>query len=512
MGYAVTTVPSSYRAPLTAIELVLGAGQSNAPAGRRTACYVAKKTSAGTAVVGTRYKIDTETQAIQLFGAGSEAHRLCRMHLRANPTGYLYVTAYLASSGGSPVAASEDIVFSGTATGRGLIRILVCNEIVEFSTIQGMTPTEMGDLFDLYLADRTFLPVTSNNAAGTTTVSAKHVGASHNGIHRITILEVEPSTGVSVTVGGVSSEVLTGGADGSTTEQSNFDAALTALNSTNDYYISAGVSVAGLVSSLKTHVVNKNLPINGQRCRAFYPHTGAFAAAAAIANNQNTELMECAWMRNSDHSPDEVIAWYTAVKQLEESKNSAKNFKGYSANGFLSPVRDSASWPKNPEINDSMNEGMAAIVSTDTGVYLAVGVTTSSKDSTGAVNDYRKNLSHRISIMHEVAEQISRNHQIDFADFIQVDDPLLEDGVTVNLAAIQEFEPRTTCPYLFEKWFLQQLGTFFPGKLQNEPQWIANTQCRVDPQNVTRMQVSSAGRTVDPHLQATFNISETTPN
>lgn len=510
MSFTITGIPSSYRAPLTAVEIVMGLGGSSAAPAGRDVLYIAKKTSTGTATVNTRYAITSEAMALELGGVGSEGHRMARAHFKANKTGRLYMVFYAETSGGSPVKASANFVITGPATGNGSIFISVCGTQLEVPFKSGDSADTIGELMETTINNQAFLPVTSNNTTGTVAVTARVNGASQNSVHRIRVVSYTSGKGVGCTT---SASLLASGADGTTTELTNFSSALTAIESVRDYYLVTPVTVSTIVGALKTHVANKNLPNPGIRCRGFFPAVGSISAAATIAISQNTENMQCAWMRNADASPDEIVATVAATIQRYEALDPRWNFDYQSLNGLLPPAPDSADWPDFDDMGDAVNDGLMPIVSTEFGAYIGMGITTRSKDSTGLLDDFRATESHRISILHNVAEVVSLNHRLTFVNFAQVADPVLADGVTIDLNAIALLPPNTTCPYLFKAWFLQQLEPFFVGgQLQLQADWESNTQTRIDPNNTGRMQVSSAGRTIDLHHQATFRIAETTPN
>ncbi|HEY3494742.1 MAG TPA: hypothetical protein VGK73_08660 [Polyangiaceae bacterium] len=510
MTYAVTGIPSNYRAPLTAFQLIFGLGASSAAAGPRSALYVGKKTSAGTATINTRYAVTSEDRAIDLFGAGSDLHIIARTHIAKNPTGKVYMACHLASSGGSPVAATADIVITGTATGTGSFIVEGCGESFEVGYVSGDTPTVMGETLEGLINARTHLPLTSVNTTGTNAVTAKAVGASQNGVYMLRVVKQGDSgTGVSVSV---SAEYLAGGVDGSTTEASLFSACLTAVAASSDYYHGIPQTVAAFSTALKTHITNRSLPLAGKRSRGFFPAVGALGATTTITTGLNYERLECVWQRGASQTPQQLVAWYVASKQLEEQVQSRFNFDNYSANGFIKPAPDVSDWPTHEsDLGDAVNAGISPIVSTDTGAYLAMGVTTRCRDATGALEDFRASEPHRVSVLDELAATVSLNHQLTYANFAQQDDPRLPDG-SVDVASLSNITGRKTTPFLFKSWFLQQLQPFFDERLQDQGAWEAGTNCRIDPENNGRIQVTSTGRTIDLHHQATFRISETTAN
>jgi phage tail sheath gpL-like len=518
MTYSITGIPSSFRAPITAAEIIMGQGAANAPLGARDTVYIASMlASGGSATAGVVVEVGGDGEAASLFGAGSAAHRCARMHIRANKAGRLYVLPYLPSSGVGLESAEEDFTITGTASGTGSFVVSVCGTPIEIGYRSGDTPTVMGDALEAKIAASTFLPVGASNSAGTVTVEAKIGGASQNGIHRIRVVrDGAPGTGVSVAAGAAT---LSGGVEGAVTELTNFNAALATITSATHYYRACPVTVDDFVDDLKAHVASLNEPNPGIFCKAMTVSTGALAATADITTAQNSEICDLAWQRNSDHSPDELLANWVAIRQKRENTfdNDATagvyNFDGYSGDDwFIKPAPNPADWPDLDDLNDAINDGITPIASTQTGSYVVMSVSTRSKDSTGALDDFRATETHRISAMHALAAVIKQNWALTYRNFMQQDNPRLPDG-SIDLRAVADLPRRTIIPFTATSWFLNQLTPFFVGgKLQRPAEWEEATDVRIDPQNSGRMQFRSAGRTTDLHHQATFRLSETTPN
>lgn len=513
MTYAITGIPSSFRVPITAAEIIMGQGASNAPLGQRDAIYVASMLASGTtASVNTIYEIGDEQQAATLFGPGSSAHRCVQRHIKANKNGKLYVMPYAASSGGSPAAATANLTVTGTASGTGSIVFFLCGVRFQVGFQSGGTPTTIGEDIEAAINANISLPVTAVNTAGTVAISSKIVGASQNSIYR---LRVESYTAGVTTTAAASASTLASGVDGTTTELANFTAALAAMPAATHYYIANPVTVSGFVAALKAHVASKNEPNPGIFCKGMVASVGALAATATIAIAQNTELMDLIWQRNADEPPDYLLANWVAVRQKHENvglRGLVYNFDKYNgADWFVPAAPIQSDWPDLDDQNDAINDGMTPVASTQTGSYVVFSATTRSKDATGTLDDFRATESHRISAMHGLATSVKQNHALTFVNFTQQDDPLLPDGVTIDTNAIGQLPPRTVVPYTFKKWYLNQLVPFFAaGVLQRQSEWTEGTDVRVDPTNNGRMQVKSAGRTADQHHQATFRFSETT--
>lgn len=512
MSFAITGIPSNFRVPVTAAEIHMGQGASNAPLGARDTIYVAAMLASGaTATANTIYEIGDDDEAADLFGAGSPAHRCARMHIKANKSGKLYVIPYASTSGGSPAAATANLVIANTATGTGKVVFYLCGERFEVGYKKDDTVTAIGDDVEAAINALVHLPVTASNTAGTVAISSKINGSSQNSIYRLRVDAVTAGTAVTATA---SAALLASGAEGSTTELTNFQAALDAMPVAAHYFIATPVTVNTFIAALKLHVATKNEPSTGIFCKGMSVSTGALGATATIAIAQNSELVDLIWQRNADMAPDEILANWVAIRQKRENvglRGLVFNFDNYKkADWLVTPAPAQSDWPDQDDQNDAINDGISVIASTATGSYLVFSATTRSKDSTGTLDDFRATESHRISAMHGFATQVKTNHALSFDDYTQQDDPTLPDG-SVDINAIAELPPRTLVPHTFKAWFLNQQEPFFAaGVLQGRAEWAEGTDVRIDPSNNGRMQVKSAGRTADLHHQATFRLSETT--
>ena len=89
MSIQLTGIPSNYATPGDFLELNLGVGPAGIGTGEYGALIIANKTDAGKGTVDTYVygpntdpPAQSETDVIDLAGAGSEAHRLCRRFFR----------------------------------------------------------------------------------------------------------------------------------------------------------------------------------------------------------------------------------------------------------------------------------------------------------------------------------------------------------------------------------------------------------------------------------------------
>lgn len=516
MSLAVTGVPSSWRAPITAAELLFGQGASTASASRRYAMYCGPKTSAGSATVNLVYQIRDELDARTLFGAGSPLHRQLKRHLESNKRGPLYAVCYAASSGaGSASATGTFTVTISTITSSGILTFSVCEEEMSVGFNTSSTTTTIGDAIAAKINSAVWLPVTAGNSGGVVTLTAKIAGASQNAIYRLRI-DVDPGKGVTVAKSAATVGVSTGvaGADGATAEDTNLIAALAVVDNVRYYYMGVSTFSATHLGRLKTHLANKSLPMPGLRSRGFAGAVGTLSATSTIATGLNYERVELAWQENSDSDPATLAANNLAIHQLEEEQepdNGAFNFDGYSEPFWLVKRSfDTADWPSPDDLNDAVTDGITPIQSKEIGSYLVMSVNTRSKDSTGALDDFRASETHRVSCLDWFMDTVITQHQQTFKGWRIQEDPRNAD-LSINRNVT--IPPKTITPETYRPWFTARISRAVGvGLLQRLDEWVAATDIRVDPSNHSRLQVGTSGRVADVWHQTTWRISETTPN
>lgn len=513
----ITGYPSSWRAPFSAAEILLGQGPSNAAAGPREACYVGPKTSAGTGTVNTVYKVGSEKEARDLAGVGSPVHRMVRKHFLANARGKVSIVLYAASSGGSPATANGNVVVTASPTAPGVLRGTICGESITVAWTTSSTATTIGDDIAAQINAKDWLPCTASNSSGTVTLTAKIAGASQGdgtvGVIRFRF-DPDPGKGVTVAVTGAALGLGTGtaGADGSTTETTNLTAALAVIANARYYYLGCSVWSSTAIAPLKTHIATKSDPSPGHRSIGVTAYTHTLAALSTIAIAANYERRNFVWQKNSEHDTAELVGNTIAVLQKREESepdSGCYNFDGYAEPDWgILPAYSPSDWPSEADINDAVTDGIIPITSRLTGSSIAMMVSSRSKNAAGTLDDFRACERHRLSAMDWLVDTILLRYRQTFSNFMLKDDQYLPNGaVNPN----QKLGPRTLTPSRFRPWLAKILTDFEDRLIQDAQAWIATMRVGIDPNNVSRMESGLSGRSMDLLHQATFRIAETTP-
>jgi len=505
----ITGVDANYRVPAVLAEIVFNQGPATASAPTRNVCFVMPKLSSGSWTAATPYQVKNESDAITGAGSGSPLHRAIRVFLQSNKDATVYAVPVTATAGGSPATATATITLATNATGTGTAVATIAGEDCSASFVSGATPTTVGDALVASINAKTWLPCTASNAAGTVTLTAKIAGASQGTgtltVHRV---RVTITTGVGMTAvasGGLGS--VTAGADGSTTEAANTLAALNAIVARRFYYMVSSAVDATTLGHFKLHLSTKAEPRRGMRCVGIAAYPGTLANAQTLATTLNFPRLQVAWQRNPDTSPDEIAGNVAAIRQKREAVDSAANMAGYrDADWLIKPAYTTSDWPDDNDQNDGITDGLAVIASDETGSYLVMSVNTKSKDSTGAVDDFRACETHRVSVPDEFVDELLQNTRLKFGQKKLKNDEFLPDGtVNPNQRRIRD----VITPSIVGATVKSQLTDYENnGKIQDAELSKAGLQVLKSPANAARIECGFDIHTIDHAHQFTFRVAE----
>ncbi len=384
-----------------------------AAAGNNTAyevCLIGNKTTAGSATAGTVIygpdtvvPLQTEADAITLFGAGSELHIMFRAFTAVNKSSTLRAIVVAESAG---TAASGTVVVATTATASGNVRVWVGKEFVDAPIATGDTATVIGDAIAAAINAQSHWPVTAANVTGTVTLTAKTKGPRGN---QIRIMAAIQSSGtIATTVTPTADTALTSGATADTNAT-----ALATLSTHRHYYLVSAAGDATQLGALMTQVNSQALPITNQRQRVVAGAVGTLGATTTIATGINSPRCEIVWSEKSPMLECELAANAAAIYSLGElnTDNPRTNFIGYgntakSAETWRVPAsRDGSAHPSRTSIKSALNNGISPIgVNSNGTTYLVDRITTRSLSA--SIQDYRIRDAHKVTICDYFADEL----------------------------------------------------------------------------------------------------------
>jgi phage tail sheath gpL-like len=409
-----TGLPSDYAVPLTAVEIRFGMGPSSGALGPYTALIIGNKTSAGSATVNLIYpnettSMTTENDVINLFGPGSEAHRLYRRFVEVNRSTAVYIIA--PAEDGSATTAGLTVTLATTATGPGVLRTFVGDEYVDVPIVTGSLPADIATAAAQKINNQTNWPVTASPSSSTYVITSKNKGLRVNEIRVRSV--VIGSCGMTSS-GAATSTALSGG-----TVTDEWTTALAAILPYRFYYIISPSSAidAHTFDDLLTQILLQALPVSGLRQEVFAGFVGTQSAGSTIAANAsvNSPRARFIWQEESEWTAGELAAQYAGAKALFDTTRSPK----YNFDGFGQTAATQQFWKVPPQsqpakrptsgvtgsIASAVNNGLTCIATTKdgTGTYVVMDVTTKHKN--GSNYDYRNRDGHITTVCDMFADQ-----------------------------------------------------------------------------------------------------------
>lgn len=415
-------VPGAY------LEISFAQGEAAGSGSPIEVLLMGNKTSAGSATVDTTVygpdtivQLQTEQDAIDLFGAGSELHRMFRRFVAVNRDTTVRAIAVTESAGAQ---ATGTIRYVGTATADGSTRIYVDEEFVDVAIANLDTSASVASAVCAEVNAKTHWPVTAAaTATGTwafVTLSAKQAGERGNDIRFMPA--ISPSIGMTLPT--AIDRSLAGG----TTADDN-TAALDTIEPQKYYYIVSAANDATQLGALVTQVGTQAAPTTGIRQRVIAGSTDTISNTNTLATGRNSARAEIVWSEKNPWTPAELAADHAAKVTLFETKpNPRTNFAGFGNSAQTQPYhlvprpRLDSAVPSRTNIKSALNNGVSPIgVNPNGSTYLVNRVTTRSLN--GSTPDYRIRDAHKVTICDFFGEDLLAKTILQFENKRIADDP-----------------------------------------------------------------------------------------
>lgn len=503
----VTGYPSDYRTPGIGMELVFAQGESISGSGSREILITGPLLATGTYVAGTLYgPIKTEYEVEVGGGAGGCLHRMFRKISRANKSATVYILPCAETTGGSPIKATGDMVLTGTATANFTFTYTICEEEISVYVKTNDTAATIATNIRAIVNAKTYLPVTAAGSSGSVLHTAKHFGTrGGTGTYSpLVVRAASPGNGITLTCALIGA--TTAGAEGSTTEAASLTTALATVDGRQFYYYcydNGGNATA--VAAIKTHLANKALPRYGRRGYLVTAYNGTLANFLTIANGLNYERNEYALQLNGDNDPATLAGQLVASEQLVRETDPANGMINYAGPEWDLKPALSQYWPDEDDINDAIAAGGSIIVSKVGGTYLAMSLTTRSKDSSGTYADFRAAESHRISVADYCASDLTTAVAPLIGQGFKAH-PTTAAGVPDPNALIPE---NVQTPFTIRPTFVSKIGAWErAGLTQKSTQSLASLVVEASPINSGRLESGLSLYARDNLSQITCRIAE----
>lgn len=393
------TIASSIKSPGIFLEVLFGVGAASAADAPVDVLIVGHQLPTATATANTVFAANSPDDVADVCGAGSEIHLMAKAAFKANPTVTLYVLPLAEPGGGT--AATESIVFSGTASADGTVTVMIRGESIEVAVPSGTTAAQAAALIETAIEDQTDWPVTASVATATVTITAKTKGTRGNNI----------TCGSSGTVGGltithIAGTTLSGGATADT-----ITTAVANIAPTTYDRIAVAHDDATTLGTWRTALRTQAGPTIGSRQQLVFASRDTYANVVTLATGRNEARMQCVWHYASDDTPAEVAAAVAAHRANAESIDRAHPFSVQHGDVIvgLRPQRSEADWPTTTELMNALNNGVTPLqVLADGTVGIHRGITTRSLDALSNPN-YAVLDTSKVTVPDFIADELAVN-------------------------------------------------------------------------------------------------------
>ena len=331
--------------------------------------YNAQIASSGSATPGVPVQVFSDAMAAQYFGNGSQAHRMVRAALKANPTLTLFVCPILDAAVGEPLAATGTITLTGAPTASGTLTVFIDNDMLQVGISLTDTPTSIAENLGDVLATRPDLPVSYEVADGLVTLTAKNKGTVGN---QIQINASVTGTGITATVA-----AMTGGA---VDPAANIAAALAVCFPGNYSLYATPYNDETNLQALRTQVEGVSAYNQQRGATAVYAFTGSLSGATTLAGETNDGRICGPYLPGTFSAAFEVAAAMAAV--MASSTDPAMPLNTLPLPGIGAPPQ--ADWLTQTEVEALLWNGVTPLcVDADGNVAIVRAISTYTTNSSG---------------------------------------------------------------------------------------------------------------------------------
>ncbi len=440
----------------------------------------------------------SEQDAINLFGAGSELHRMFRRFVKVNKSNTVKAIAVTEAGGNQ---ATGTILFIGPATAAGSARVYVGDEFADVGIASGDSASTTATAAATAVNRKTHWGVQATAIAtgvwGFLRLQAKQKGNRGNEIRYMP--QITPAIGM--TLQSSSDAALAGGSS----DDDNTSALATIANS-RYYYIASAAGDATQFGALVTQLGTNAAPTVGLRQRAIAGSVDTISNTNTIATGRNSARADIAFLKSSLWPAAELAANLAACITLFETKpNPRTNFCGFGNDADTAPFwlvprpRLDSALPSRSTIISALNNGVTPIgVNPNGSTYLVDLITTRSLN--GAVNDYRIREHHKVTVCDFFGEDLLAKTILNHPGMRIMDD--VPDGQP-------QPGPKVVTPNRYRSTVFGLIDAYAANDLlQNVPEIKAGTKVQRETSPSTRMAVRIPLQPVDNAKQFAILVQQ----
>ena len=297
------TLPASIRKPGKYFEFNTRLAVRTLPANVQRVLIIGQRNQGAPHPALVPVDVYSDIEARDLAGQGSQAHMMVRAAIKAYP--YLRLTMILVDDDDAGLAAAGSITFSGTATGSGVVSLVIGGQVVRVSALRDETAASVATAMAGVINSHERLPVTAAAAAGILTLTARNAGAAGN---KICLECSETVPGLDAAVAAMSGGQV----------DPDISPALDAVFASGHTIIITPFTQQESLTALREHLDAVSHALEQRGAIGVYAWTGTLAQGGTLARQINSGRITYGLLPGSASLPWEVAAAYGAVLASEE--------------------------------------------------------------------------------------------------------------------------------------------------------------------------------------------------
>lgn len=297
------SIPSSIRKPGKYFEFNNSLAVRTLPSNLQRVLMVGQITTTTVGLANSIVQMFDADTAAGMFGRGSQAHRMVKAAIVANP--YLQLFVLPIADAGASVAAAATITYTGPAAAGGSVYVNACGTELTLPVTTGDTVTVIGTAVAAAINAKQDLPVTAAAVAGVVTLTARNKGLQANSLK---LAATASATGVTATATAFASGL----------NDPDLAPAFAAAQSGGHEIVCVPYQAQTQLTSLRSHLNFVSGPMEQRRAIGVCASTGTLAAATTLAASLNSERITLGLLPGTFTPSEELAAGYASVIAFEE--------------------------------------------------------------------------------------------------------------------------------------------------------------------------------------------------
>lgn len=318
------SIPANLRTPGTYVEFDASRAARGLPAAPTRTLLIGQRFASGRVPALQPTEIASADAAIEMFGRGSMLEQMARAFRRADPYSECWAVALDDNPAGTAAVYTMTISTAQTVA-TGTFAVTIGGRTVEIGIAKGAPAVAIAALLAVRITENPDVPVTADVAGATITLTARHKGASGNGID---LRETKGVAGLAVAF----ALVTIGVGDPDITP------VFAAIGDLRVSGFVLGFADATALAAMAAELTSRWSPPRMQDGLAFAAKRGSQGGLAALGATLNSPYLSIMGLREVPNPEWEWAATYGAVVGFNAGVDPARPFQTLALSGLSAPM------------------------------------------------------------------------------------------------------------------------------------------------------------------------------